>query len=87
MSKQRKWSYEIKVEICERLVSGQSYTSVAKEFNGKSRGMLANWKRKYLEGTLSKEDNRGRKKVQIDDLEILKKCYAQLIVIAQDNIH
>ena len=81
MSKQRKWSYEIKVEICERLVSGQSYTSVAKEFNCKSRGMLANWKRKYLEGTLSKEDNRGRKKEQIDDLEILKKCYAQLIVI------
>lgn len=43
--------------------------------------MLANWKRDYLNGSLSKEDNRGRKPKPVDDYELLKKCYAQLMQI------
>jgi transposase-like protein len=43
MSNQKKWSYEIKIEICKRLISGQSYSSVSKEFNCERRWMLANW--------------------------------------------
>lgn len=52
-----------------------------KKYNFKSTGMLANWKKQYLNETLSKDDNRGRKRQECDDFKILKKCFAQLTKI------
>jgi len=81
MSKNRKWSYKLKVEICKRLISGESYSYLAKEYNVKSTGMLANWKKAYLDGTLTKNRKQGRQKCEVGDVEILKKCFAQLMKI------
>jgi len=41
--------------------------------------MLTNWKKAYISGTLSRKSKQGRKKCDADDLEILKKCFAQLM--------
>ena len=30
MSKNKKWSYELKVEFCERLIAGESYSNLVK---------------------------------------------------------
>lgn len=84
MSKNKKWSYELKVEVCERLIAGESYSSLVREYGFKSSGMLANWKKAYLSGNLSKNSKQGRKKCEADDLEILKKCFAQLMKIRSE---
>lgn len=81
MGKNRNWSYEEKVNIVLKSIEGQSYNSLQKEFNIKSRGMIANWKKAYLNSTLSKEDRRGKPRKEFDDIEMIKKCYAQLMKI------
>lgn len=79
MGKQVKRSYEEKKEIVEEQISGSSYAQVSKKYNVRT-GTIANWKKKYLNGTLD-IDNRGKPKNNINDVEILKKCYALLIEI------
>jgi len=76
MGKQIQRSYELKKEIVEELLQGKSYAVVSKKYNVLP-GTIANWKKKYLEGTLA-IDNRGRKQQEIEDIEILKKSYALL---------
>jgi transposase-like protein len=79
MSKHKQRSYELKKEIVEEVLKGRSYSSVSKEYNVLP-GTIANWKRKYLKGTLN-QDNRGRKPAEVTDLDILKKSYALLMEI------
>lgn len=79
MGKHINRSYEEKKKIVEEQLNGSSYSKVSKKYNVGS-GTIANWKKKYLEGTL-KNDNRGKPKHHIDDVEILKKCYALLMEI------
>ena len=82
MSKRKKWSYEFKVKCVEMLIEGRSYSSICDEYNISSSGMVANWKRDYLSGKLSKNEKIGRPVVSnADEYEILKKCYAQLMKI------
>lgn len=81
MKKNKKWDYEIKVKYVKELLNGRSYSSIAKEINAKSEGMIANWKKQYLNGTLGNNGKPGRKPNDATDYELLKKCYAQLMKI------
>ena len=81
MGKNMKWDYETKVKFVKYLLTGRSYNSVCKEFGIKSKGMLANWKRDYLNGDLSKGEPGRPIKSDAEEYEILKKCYAQLMKI------
>ena len=76
MGKHTTRSYEEKKEIVEEQLRGVSYNSLSKKYDVRT-GTIANWKKKYLEGTLN-QDERGRKAKEYDDVEILKKCYALL---------
>lgn len=76
MGKQIQRSYELKKEIVEELLQGKSYAVVSKKYDVLP-GTIANWKKKYLKGTLAL-DKRGKKAEEIDDIEIIKKSYALL---------
>ncbi len=74
----KRWSKDIKIKIVKELIDGRSYSSIAKEYGIKSTGMMANWKAQYLNGTLS-DNQPGRKRIdEVEEYELLKKCYAQL---------
>ncbi len=80
MGKQTKRSYEEKKKIVEEKLSGKTYSYLCEKYNVTKPGTIANWKKKYLGGTLN-EDNRGKPKTQVEDIEILKKSYALLMKI------
>ncbi len=81
MRKNKQWNYETKVKIVNSLLQGQSYSSLCKEYGITSSGMIANWKKAYLNGTLIDQKPGRPKGSEEDDYEILKKCYAQLMKI------
>ena len=54
--------------------------TLAKKYEISRSGTIANWKRKYLNGTLN-QDNRGKRLKPIEDIDILKKSYALLMEI------
>ena len=83
MAKQIKRTYNEKKKIVEELLNGKSYSTLSKKYNILA-GTIANWKKKYLEGTLA-VDNRGKKPQQIEDIDILKKSYALLIEIRKEQ--
>lgn len=80
MKKNVQRTYEEKKIIVEELLNGASYNFLAKKYNVSRNGTIANWKKKYLEGTLN-QDNRGKPKKEVEDIEILKKSYALLMEI------
>lgn len=80
MGKQTKRTYEEKEKIVKELLRGASYHYLSGKYNVSRPGTIANWKRKYLEGTLN-QDNRGKPKKEIEDIDILKKSYALLMEI------
>jgi len=80
MGKQTKRSYEEKEMVVKEALNGVSYSVLCKKYNISHQGTIANWKRKYLEGALQ-DKQRGRKAIDIDDYEILKKSYALLMEI------
>ena len=71
MGKHNARSYDEKKRIVEEQLNGSSYSQVSRKYNVRS-GTITTWKKKYLEGTL-RDDNRGKPKHNIDDVEILKK--------------
>lgn len=78
MHKNRKWTLEEKEKIVKELINGSTYTELTKKYNIKSKGMIANWKRLYLNG-ISLDRQQGRKKIDKDlEYEILKKSFALL---------
>lgn len=78
MHKNRKWTLEEKEKIVKELINGSTYTELTKKYNIKSKGMIANWKRLYLNG-ISLDRQQGRKKIDKDlGYEILKKSFALL---------
>ena len=77
-------SYEVKKKIVEELLSGKSYSTLAKKYEISRSGTIANWKRKYLNGTLN-QDNRGKRLKPIEDIDILKKSYALLMEIRRQQ--
>jgi transposase-like protein len=84
MGKQTQRKYEEKEKIVKEILGGASYQYVASKYNVSRRGTIANWKRKYLEGTLN-QDNRGKAKKDIEDIDILKKSYALLMEIRKEH--
>lgn len=79
MKKHKKRTYEEKEKIVKEQINGVTYSVLSKKYNVLP-GTITNWKKKYLEGTL-KEDNRGKPKHEVSDIEILKKSYALLMEI------
>ena len=78
MEKNRKWTIDEKRKIVKELLNGCSYQDLANKYEIKSEGMIANWKKKYINGELI-DKKRGRPKFDKDvEYEILKKSFALL---------
>ena len=85
MGKNSKWTIQDKRKIVNELLGGSSYRMLAKKYNVKSVGMIANWKKKYINGQLV-ENKRGRTKYDKDvEYEILKKSFALLKAIRDEQ--
>jgi transposase-like protein len=85
MQKNRKWTPEEKERIVKELLSGCSYTELQEKYNIKSRGMIANWKRMYL-NDIPLNGRQGRNKFDKDlEYEILKKSFALLKKIVENH--
>ena len=61
--KKRKYSKEQKEEIVQRALSGERVLELGKE-NNISPGLINRWKRQYLDGELSGNNNREVKKLE-----------------------
>ncbi len=85
MNKNKKWTIEEKRKIVGELLEGCSYRDLAEKYNVKSDGMIANWKRQYLNGELI-EQKQGRPKYNKEvEYEILKKSFALLKEIRSEQ--
>ena len=80
MGKQRKWTLEEKEKIVKEFRNGATISYLMKKYDISSWGTISTWNKKYETGTLG-NDNRGRKKQEIEDIDILKKSYALLMEI------
>ena len=83
MGKHIKRSYEEKEKIVKEFLNGESINELRSKYNITSTGIISNWKKRYLNGTLQ-NDNRGNPKININkdiEYEILKKSYALLMEI------
>ena len=61
--KKRKHSQEFKEEIVQRALSGERVLALGKE-NNLSPGLINRWKRQYLDGELSGNNNQEIKKLE-----------------------
>lgn len=78
----KKWTIEEKTKIVREFIDGESVTSLSIKYNVKSRGMIANWKKEYIaNGNKFVNKTKGRKKINFDEIEVLKKSYALLMKI------
>lgn len=84
MGKNKKWKYEEKLRIVKEYRNGATISYLMKKYGIPSWGTVSVWNKKYENGTL-KQDNRGRKKVEIEDIDILKKSYALLMEIRKEQ--
>lgn len=86
MGKQRKWTFEEKVQIVKEFKRGATISYLMKKYGIPSEGTVSVWNKKYDEGKLA-IDNRGKRKSlqEIEDIEILKKSYALLIKIRNEQ--
>lgn len=62
-NKKRKHSQEFKEEIVQRALSGERILALGKE-NNISPGLINRWKRQYLDGELSGNNNQEIKKLE-----------------------
>ncbi|MBA7514399.1 hypothetical protein ES705_06427 [subsurface metagenome] len=62
-NKKRKHSQEFKEEIVQRALSGKRVLALGKE-NNISPGLINHWKRQYLDGDLSGNNNQEIKKLE-----------------------
>ena len=61
--KRRKYSKEQKEEIVQRALSGERILALGKEYN-LSPGLINRWKRQYLDGELSNNNDQEVKKLE-----------------------
>jgi len=61
--KKRKYSQEQKEEIVQKALSGERILQLGKEYNI-SPGLINRWKRQYLDGELSGNNNQEIKKLE-----------------------
>lgn len=86
MRKNKKWTEKEKIKIVKELLSGVSYSEICEKYNIKSTGMVANWKRKYLNGE-NLGGTPGRKPYDKEmEYEILKKSFALLKEIRGESL-
>lgn len=55
-----------------------------KKYNISGFGTVSRWNQEFEKGTLE-QNNRGRRKQEIEDIDILKKSYALLIKIRNEQ--
>lgn len=84
MGKQRKWTLEEKEKIVKEYRNGATISYLMKKYDIPSWGTVSRWNQEYEKGILG-QDKRGRKKQEIEDIDILKKSYALLIKIRNEQ--
>ena len=84
MGKQRKWTLEEKEKIVTEFRNGATISYLMKKHNISGWGTVSRWNQEFEKGILG-QDNRGRKKQEIEDIDILKKSYALLIKIRNEQ--
>ena len=86
MGKHVKRTLEEKGKIVKEYKAGASITYLCEKDNISGTGTILIWNKKYDEGTLG-IDNRGKRKdlEEIEDIDILKKCYAALMEIRKEQ--
>ena len=75
MGKQRKWTLEEKEKIVKEFRNGATISYLMKKYNISGFGTVSRWNQEFEKGTLG-QSNRGRRKQEIEDIDILKKSYA-----------
>lgn len=82
MGKHKKWTLEDKVQIVKEFKKGATISYLNKKYGISGCGTVSRWNQEYDEGRLG-IDNRGKRKskMEIEDIDILKKSYALLMEI------
>ena len=82
MGKHKKWTLEDKVQIVKKFKKGATISYLNKKYGISGCGTVSRWNQEYDEGRLG-IDNRGKRKskMEIEDIDILKKSYALLMEI------
>lgn len=80
MGKHKKWTIEQKQKIIKEFKQGATITYLNNKYGISGAGTVSRWNSEYDKGILNK-DNRGKKKQEIEDIDILKKSYALLMEI------
>lgn len=82
MGKHKKWTLEDKVQIVKEFKKGATISYLNKKYGISGCGTVSRWNQEYDEGRLV-IDNRGKRKskMEIEDIDILKKSYALLMEI------
>ena len=84
MGKQKKWTLEQKEIIVKEFKNGATISYLMKKYGIPSWETVSRWNQEYDKGVLG-QDKRGRKKQEVEDIEILKKSYALLIKIRNEQ--
>lgn len=84
MGKQRKWTLEEKEKIVKEFRNGATISYLMKKNNISGFGTVSRWNQEFEKGTLG-QNNRGRRKQKIEEIDILKKSYALLIKIRNEQ--
>ena len=84
MGKHKKWTLEQKEQIVKEFKQGATISYLMNKYGIPSLGTVSKWNQKYDKGVLG-QDNRGRKKQEIEDIDILKKSYALLKKIRKEQ--
>ena len=82
MGKHKKWVLEDKIKIVKEFKKGATISYLNKKYGISGCGTVSRWNQEYDEGRLG-IDNRGKRKskMEIEDIDILKKSYALLMEI------
>lgn len=80
MGKHKKWTLEQKITIVKEFKAGASIPYLCQKYDISGTGTVSRWNNEYDQGILNK-DGRGRRKQEIEDVDILKKSYALLMEI------
>ena len=75
---------EEKEKIVKEFRNGATISYLMKKYNISGFGTVSRWNQEFEKGTLG-QNNRGRRKQEIEDIDILKKSYALLIKIRNEQ--
>ena len=84
MGKHKKWTLGQKEQIVKEFKQGATISYLMNKYGIPSWGTVSRWNQEYDKGILG-QDNRGRRKQEIEDIDILKKSYALLKKIRKEQ--